>query len=537
MINTLKNIFNIGASTNVNGLIYFLQKLPFVGKLFKDSLYSKIDIKKKLGIIAIIIKIIGKFGGKFIYVGLMIFLPTHLFMGEYPNLSGIDVFTNIFFFLSFIVGAFVNIDILSTNRDKFISVKLMGMNPRNYSVATTCVKYVCFFIYFIPPVTLFSTLLGAPLWWGVIFSLILTLWKIACVALHLFLFDKFDFVLPKSNVAIGLGILIGIGAAYGLPFTQYLILKEYIVINIFTCLIVIGLGVLCSFYILNYKKYRDVIDVSTKADDPLFNIGQVQAEAKFADVKIKDKDFSNESLAIDKYESKKGYDYLNAIFFDRHRRLLIKPVKTRLAIIALATIGIIVAIFFSKKMAESVNDVFTSSLPTFVFLMYVTSIGERICRAMFYNCDISLLRYGFYRKRNVILKNFKVRLLRVSAMNLIPAIAICFGLTALVLVSKAEIQLAQIIPYFLSIISLSLFFSVHHLCMYYIFQPYTTELDIKNPFFKIINSVVYLLCFACLQIKTAPSYFTILVLFATVVYMIIALILVYKFADKTFRVK
>ena len=35
---------------------------------------------------------------------------------------------------------------------------------------------------------------------------------------------------------------------------------------------------------------------------------------------------------------------------------------------------------------------------------------------MFYNCDMSLLHYGFYRQPKVILKNFRFRLLRVGAL-------------------------------------------------------------------------------------------------------------------------
>ena len=52
-------------------------------------------------------------------------------------------------------------------------------------------------------------------------------------------------------------------------------------------------------------------------------------------------------------------------------------------------------------------------------------------------------------------------------------------------------------------LSLAVFFSVHPLFLYYIFQPYTAQLAVKNPFFGILNWVVYFVCWMCLQVKAA----------------------------------
>ena len=38
---------------------------------------------------------------------------------------------------------------------------------------------------------------------------------------------------------------------------------------------------------------------------------------------------------------------------------------------------------------------------------------EEFCKAMFFNCDISLLKYGYYREADAILKNFKIRLRKI----------------------------------------------------------------------------------------------------------------------------
>ena len=75
------------------------------------------------------------------------------------------------------------------------------------------------------------------------------------------------------------------------------------------------------------------------------------------------------------------------------------------------------------------------------------------------------------------------------------------------------------------------------LFLYYVFQPFTTELNVKNPFYRILNMAVYILCFICMEIRTGSMGFTLIVLGFTAAYIAVALILVYRFAPKTFRVK
>ena len=63
------------------------------------------------------------------------------------------------------------------------------------------------------------------------------------------------------------------------------------------------------------------------------------------------------------------------------------------------------------------------------------------------------------------------------------------------------------------------------------------SLKIKNPFFSIINVIMYVLCFLCLEIRVKGSFFTLGVLVFTVLYIMTALILVYRSAPETFRLK
>lgn len=88
-----------------------------------------------------------------------------------------------------------------------------------------------------------------------------------------------------------------------------------------------------------------------------------------------------------------------------------------------------------EETAETFNLV-PLCLPYCVFFMYFmdNSVGTRICKAMFYNCDLAMLKYPWYRQGDVVLKNFLLRFTRLCGANLALSGAVCVMFTVLDLV-------------------------------------------------------------------------------------------------------
>lgn len=84
---------------------------------------------------------------------------------------------------------------------------------------------------------------------------------------------------------------------------------------------------------------------------------------------------------------------------------------------------------------------------------------------------------------------------------------------------------------------LAVVFAVHPLFLYYVFQPYTSDLNVKNPFFSTLNWAMYAVCYACVFLDQPPAGFALLVMGVTVVYTAVALAIVRSRAPRTFRVK
>lgn len=537
MISTLKGIMEIRGISGANRLMYYFRKIPVIGKLVPASIYSETALKQTFIVIIYILKVLWGFLTKFAYLGLIIYLPLQLAGKELTQTEQYNLYLQTLISISFIVAAVSNAVILEPKRDKYIFVKLMRLPAERYMRATLALRGISFLITFIPAMMVFGHLLGAPAWQGAVLAVLLTFWRTACEVLHLLIFDRHGIVVVKKTS----WVWSVIGAGYLLAYVPYpsgfTVVDSGVLFSLPLVLGVILLGAVCAVYIARYPGYRNAVDAVTKIDDPLLDMGRMMKEARVREVATREEQYTAEQLSRDHFSGKSGYAYLNAIFFTRHRRLLIHPVQRRLVIIGALFAAAILTLMLSAASYTRLAHYLISALPTFVILMNYTSIGERACKAMFYNCDLSLLRYGFYREQSAILSNFRLRLLRISLLNLIPAAAICLAVNLLILLSDENWGTADAIIYCVTILALSLFFSVHHLFMYYIFQPYSTELNVKNPFFPIVNSIVLAVGIVCMQIKSSPGHFAMIIILSAVAYMLLALVLVYRFSARTFRVK
>lgn len=529
MIRTFTSTYKFAFAKRANTFIYFIKKIPILGKKIPENLYGETNIKMILGIIFEILSFLFGFIRKAIYIGVMVLIPAMYFSKDIGNTK--DIAVQIFFFLSFILGPLEDTVVLSDVLKSFNMIRLMRVDSRKYFIGQIVYKRILDFIYFIPiMVIVFSPLEG------MILSIEFIAIRFIGELVHLFIYNKLKVLLPSNAMYNVIIIVLGMVLAYLLPFLKINIsignwLYDYRVLALLIILSGISLK-----YIFKYKKFKEIDKIiCTKA--MAFNGQNIMAEATFADVKIDEKKMKSEELNSNIYESKKGYEYLNAIFFRRHRKLLSRATRNIVIAIIIISLAIIGFVLWKPEAGEDVIKGLYKTAPLWIFIMYSICTSQKICKAMFYNCDVSLLRYGYYREGNVIIANFRARLKRIIIFNVIPALAICMGIIGIILSIGRFSMMLEMIPMFLSIICLSCFFSIHHLVLYYVIQPYTAALKVKSPLFSIINSLMYIGCYMCLNLDITSYLFSIGIIIFTVIYMIIALIVVYKVAPKTFKLR
>lgn len=522
MFRTLINAFKIDSTYKMNTFIYNLRKLPIIKNIIPISLYAKDGFKSFIMILNIILQIIWNFGNKFLYLGLMVYLPTILINKDIGN-----SFTNILFFLT-IIGAFAITKIISPDSKKYYSVIIMNMDAKKYALSHYIFYLLKTFVSFLPALVFFAKQCNLNYINVIVFDVLIIALKIIGDSIEVSFYNSKKTVLSKNPMYSSVIILFGLTLAYGLSYLNKTINFNTIAIllPIIAAAAIIGI----RFLIKNntYKKiYKNVVTLNSfvfDADQILVTSNQANMDLK--DIKLK------RSI-----QNKKGYDYFNSIFFSRHKKILLKSAINFALIFIVISVVTAFFVITNSSVKENVHNIVMTYLPYFVFIMYISNRGQIITQAMFFNCDHSMLTYKFYRSPNVVLNVFKTRLKTLMSINLIPATIIAIALPLLLYLSGGTNNILIYFSLFLSIIFMSLFFSVHHLVLYYLLQPYDINMKSKSNFFAIINFVTYIACYYCMQLTVDTTIFSIGTIVATGMYIFLALFLSYRYAPRTFRLK
>ncbi|HJA13000.1 MAG TPA: hypothetical protein H9799_08680 [Candidatus Mediterraneibacter merdipullorum] len=122
-------------------------------------------------------------------------------------------------------------------------------------------------------------------------------------------------------------------------------------------------------------------------------------------------------------------------------------------------------------------------------------------------------------------------------VNAVPAAIIGAGLSAILYVSGGTENPLNYVVLFVSILCMSLFFSIHYLTIYYLLQPYNAGTEIKSGMYQVIMSATYLVCLFLMNLRMPILVFGTACIAFCVLYSIVACILVYRYAPRTFRLR
>lgn len=513
--------FKLKNAYRVNSIIYSIKQLPIIKKILPDKLYQNNALKIIGTIISILIELGSIFIGKLLYI-----ITIFMILPKYSTYS-ISTFLHIFTFFT-IVGALLNTYMFNPTKDKYYAMILMNMNAKEYTLSNYFYSLIKVLIGFTPFILLFGLQMNMPWWLCIILPIFVVMIKMTISAYNLFYFERTKIArnenLPTKITwtLTGILLLIALGApSIGICITQPI----FIFIFIISC--ILGFSSLYKINSFNeYKKmYRQIL---TKEN---VYVIQNQNSAEFI------KETAQKQIILDSNltSNKNGYAYFHDIFVKRHRKILTEAVKKQAAVILFIVIGLAFLIKFN--IVTNFDNVALNFLPYFVFIMYLLNRGTTVTQAMFMNCDHSMLTYSFYKSPKVILGLFKERLKTLILVNLLPAGIIACALPALLFISGGTNNMWNYVVLFVSIIALSIFFSVHYLVMYYLLQPYNINTEIKSSTYKVIQGLTYFVCYFMVQLKLPTFSFGIVASIFCIMYSLLSLYLVYKYAPKTFKIR
>ena len=525
MLKTLRLSFSLKNTYRVNSILYAIRQIPLINKIIPSTVYQISGFKIFANVLSVLWEIISVFLGKILYFIIMIVGAAQLL--NVPKELGAQVTLHLILILS-IIGAAANTYMFNPTKDKYYAMILLGMDARGY----TLINYFYSILKVIAGFTLCAFVFGMPMgmsaWQCLIVPFFVAGVKLAFAAKLLLSYEKHGTVNNENKLSklwwIALFLLIG--AAYGLPAIRFMI-PEFV--SVICMCIGILVGLLSLRKILTFSYYRQMYK------EMLMDVVVIDP----ATTQSIQTDSSRNKISTDVgiTSSRKGFEYLNELFIKRHQKLLWKPVKKITAVVLVLIVIALIASKFVPEFKTNLNRVLMAYLPYMVFVMYAINRGTGFTQALFINCDHSLLTYSFYKQPKNILKLYWIRLREIIKVNLLPASFIGAGLAFLLFATGGTDNQLNYVVLFVSIVALSIFFSVHYLTLYYLLQPYNAGTEITSGTYQLITSGTYIVCYTMMRFKMSTLIFGVMTIVFCIIYCVVASILVYKFAPKTFRIR
>lgn len=522
MNKTLRISFSLKNTYRVNSILYSLKQIPLIKKLLPERLYGVGGLKIFANIIAGIWEVIAAFGGKFLYLLLMVFSVSAL----YEKAPQEDVFIHILFFLT-LIGAVMNTYMFDPTKDKYYAMFLLRMNARDYTLVNYTYAIGKVIIGFFAFGWLFGALSGVPLWICFLIPLFVAGCKLFVAARCLRDYEKTGKAANENVLGkfVWISIFLLLAAAYGLPALG-IVLPLMLSVGLMIVAMVLGLISVRKIYV--FDRYRAVYQ-------EIINDWNLRMDTSKTLVRDSNRKLISADTSIT--SSRKGFEYLNELFIKRHQKILWKSSK-RIAFVSFCLVmGALLGIYLSPEFAAGTNALLLGSLPLSVFFMYAINRGTSFTQALFMNCDHSLLTYSFYKQPKAVLKLFAIRLREIMKINLLPAMVIGVGLAILLYVSGGTDNALNYVVIVVSIPVLSMFFSVHYLTLYYLLQPYNAGTELKSGMYNVIMWVTYLFCYLLIQVNMSTLMFGIMAIVFCALYCAVACVLVYRIAPKTFKIR
>ncbi|HEM6146495.1 TPA: hypothetical protein U2D27_001413 [Streptococcus suis] len=521
---------------SVNGFFYYLRKLPLMGKCIPESIFKSYSFKSSLFLVLHILSIPSRFLVKGLWLALNFYLASFwinlLSGGEFnfwnvlPGtwLLGFSIWMT---FVSFIYRFGKGFEPFIAKPEREF-MRNFGLSQSSFLNSQLFVEPIITSLSYLPALLIFSILSGNWLYLPLGLLAIPT-GVVAGQALNRWFFNRR--ILSRRNswqswVIFGTGL---VAIASLIFFRNHL--SPIFLLPVLVCQILL---IWFSYrYLKQQTNHLDYLyycmDQSLQMDKKIFEMTkgneytrqglQMQAELSTET----GKDLSHLS----------GMTYLNALLFDRYKKILYKKVRNWVL-----AVGVILAalegIRYFLEPFTFTEAYLLQFLPLSFMIMYVASSGKVVAQMVFVNCDISMLHYPFYREAKTIIAGFNYRFLQTCKLNLI--FATCLFLAIMVL-GRFAFSLETILLTALLLLSLTALFSFHDLFIYYILQPFTNDMDVVNPLYKFLSGALYWVAYLNTRINVGSHTYILLVSLAMIAYVSIGYWILLKKAPQTFRLK
>jgi len=433
-----------------------------------------------------------------------------------------------------------------------IMINYLRANPAKYAMSRILADCVSGTVLYFPTMLLAMFFIndGFVVWQAVVVTVAFVAARLLGEAINMFIFKRTAKHFGYMALSVPGAAVIYIGSIT-VPYFFGILNFAAILQSPFAIIPPVVIGGLAILYIKNYRYAAELFrDKITCYDNFAQKYTQQKTSTAFATTANWSKGIQTEQLEVDNHANKKGLDYLNAIFFDRHKRFFARKLRMRcLILLAPLVAAALFAAYSFIVLGEAPHTLiygeyspgvygWLSMTSVIMFVVYTASMGRVVTASVFTNCDIQMLNYPYYRQAKTIFASFKMRFFVILKYNAVLAFVIFATVVGAVVVIFGQVDIAYIVLFFAATIFTCVFFTFNDLFLYYVIQPYDSEGKDTSVPSKIINFVVYgvsYITFWFFRLSLVP--YTITIAVVTVLYLGVGFILLYKLAPSRFKLR
>ena len=519
MFNDILLTFRLRNTYTTNSVLHSFQTIPVVGKYLTNDIYSE-PVFKVLGyilsfIINVFIKTIGVIG---LYIYFLIFMYALGLEHANSHMLMLFLLDSLFLMWQCPIG-------IEMKKDSAYAVLSMNMNAKRYVIAKHIADTLKLALGYIPFLLIGVSMYKINILYVPFMFIFMIATKLIRTRIEIFSFEH-EIKRPRSKswfIRIFIGVIV-IAYYFMVAEMPHLYINIHIVQGLYILFIILGLLSIRKIVTFNkwYPLYKKLHQRTLEERESIQN-----------DVKATSSYIKNDPNIT---SNKDGYGYFHELFVKRHKNVLYLPVLIASGIVLVIFMVWIATILKEPDSKESINYFILGSIRFWPLIICFANRGQKITKAMFNNCDIAMLKYRFYRTPKVIFGLFKERLLTIFKLNMIPSSLIAIGIPIMIYLSGGADFIYYII-YPIAIISITLFFSAHYLVLYYLIQPFSLDSESKNKLYSLIIYATYYLAYIPTTMEINAKIFTIIWLVFGILYSLIGLLLAYKLAPKTFKLR
>ena len=520
----------------VNGFFYYLRKLPLVGQSIPESIFKSYSFKSALFLFLHIFSIPSRFLVKGLWLALNFYFASFwinlLSGGEFnfwnvlPGtwLLGFSLWL-VFVGYAFRFGKGFEPFIAKSERE---FMRNFGLSQSSFLQSQLFIEPIITSLSYLPALLIFSSLSGNWLYLP-LGLLTIPAGSFTGQALNRWFFNRR--ILSGRN-SWQSWVILGTSLA---AIASLILLRNHL--SPIFLLPVLACQVLLIWFGYGYLKQQ-----TNHLDYLYYCMDQsLQMDKNFFEL-TKGNEYTRQGLQMqDKLSTEKGKDlshlsgmtYLNALLFDRYKKVLYK--KVRNWVLSLVVILVALEAFrYYLEPFELTEAVLLQCLPFSFMIMYIASSGKVVAQMVFVNCDISMLHYPFYREAKTIIAGFNYRFWQICKLNLIFA---CSLFLTIMVLGRFAFSMETILLTALLLISLTALFSFHDLFIYYILQPFTKDMEVINPVYKFLSGALYWVAYLNIKLDLGSHLYILLISLAMIAYVSIGYWILLKKAPQTFRLK